>query len=137
MGDVHHEGDATMSSPADRKYTATHEWAKLEGSLVIVGITKHAVEELADITYLDLPEVGTAVKAGAKFGEIESVKAVSELVAPVSGTVAEVNAAVAENAAAIGDDPWDAGWMIRIAPSDPAELDALMDAAAYDASLEE
>lgn len=126
-----------MASPADRKYTATHEWARLEGSLVIVGITGHAAGELADITYLDLPEVGTAVTAGTKFGEIESVKAVSELNAPVGGTVAEVNAAAAENAAAVGDDPWDAGWLIKIDPADPAELDALMDAAAYDAQLEE
>jgi len=126
-----------MPSPADRKYAKTHEWAKLEGQLVIVGITRHAVNELADITYLDLPEVGTQVAAGEKFGEIESVKAVSELFAPVTGSVAEVNDGLAENAAAIGDDPWEAGWMVKIRPADPAQLDALLDAEAYDASLEE
>ena len=126
-----------MSSPADRKYAKSHEWAKLEGQLVIVGITQHAVDELADITYMDLPEVGTTVTAGEKFGEIESVKAVSELLAPVSGTVAEVNEAISENASDIGDDPWDAGWMIKITPADPSRMDALLDAAAYEASLEE
>jgi len=126
-----------MGSPADRKYTKTHEWVKREAEVLVVGITAHAVEELGDITYVDLPEVGARVAAGEKFGEIESVKAVSELVAPVDGTVAAVNTALAGSAAAIGEDPWGAGWLMKITPSAPSQLDALLDAAAYDASLAE
>jgi len=119
-----------MDSPDDRRYAQTHEWAMADGDLVRVGITSFATEQLGDIIYLDLPEVGREVEAGAAFGEIESVKAVSDLVAPISGEVREVNEPVADDLDAIADDPWSA-WMIAIAPSDPAQMDALLDAAAY------
>lgn len=120
-----------MQFPDDRRYTQTHEWAKVEGDLVRVGITSFAAEQLGDIIYLDLPEEGTEVQQGAAFGEIESVKAVSELIAPVSGEVREVNEPVMDDLDAVAEDPWEAGWMIAVAPDDPAEMDELMDAAAY------
>lgn len=119
-----------MDVPDDRKYSASHEWAMADGDVVRVGITRFAAEQLGDIIYLDLPEVGREVEAGAAFGEIESVKAVSDLIAPISGEVVEVNEPVADDLDAIAADPWSA-WMIAIAPSDPAQMDALLDAAAY------
>lgn len=125
-----------MDLPNDRRYTRTHEWAMVDGDLVRVGITSYAAEQLGDIIYLDLPEVGRTVEAGAAFGEIESVKAVSDLIAPVSGEVREVNEPVADDLDAIGADPWGA-WMIAIAPSDPAQMDELLDAEAYARLCEE
>ena len=120
-----------MQVPDDRKYAETHEWAKVDGDLVRVGITDFAVEQLGDIIFLDLPEVGAEVQQGAAFGEIESVKAVSDLVAPVGGEVVEVNESIMDDLDTISDDPWEAAWMIAVAPADPLEMDALMDAAAY------
>lgn len=125
-----------MDFPHDRKYSASHEWAMADGDVVRVGITSFAAEQLGDIIYLDLPEVGREVEAGSAFGEIESVKAVSDLIAPISGEVVEVNEPVADDLDAIADDPWSA-WMIAIAPSDPAQMDALLDAAAYAKLVEE
>ncbi len=126
-----------MELPNDRKYMQSHEWAKLDGDLVRVGITEFAVEQLGDIIFLDLPEVGTAVRAGAAFGEIESVKAVSDLISPVTGEVREVNEKLMDDLDAFADDPWEAGWMIVVAPEDPSELDGLLDADAYAAQAEE
>ncbi len=126
-----------MELPNDRKYMQSHEWAKLDGDVVRVGITEFAVEQLGDIIFLDLPEVGTAVRAGAAFGEIESVKAVSDLISPVTGEVREVNEKLMDDLDAFADDPWEAGWMIVVAPEDPSELDGLLDADAYAAQAEE
>jgi glycine cleavage system H protein len=126
-----------MELPNDRKYMQSHEWAKLDGDLVRVGITEFAVEQLGDIIFLDLPEVGTAVRAGAAFGEIESVKAVSDLISPVTGEVREVNEKLMDDLDAFADDPWEAGWMIVVAPEDPSELDGLLDADAYAAQAKE
>lgn len=126
-----------MQIPDDRKYTETHEWAKRDQSLIRVGITSFAAEQLGDIIYLDLPPVGTRVSQGTAFGEIESVKAVSELVAPVSGEIRDVNEPLMDDLDAVTDDPWDAGWMIVIAPDDPSAMDALLDAEAYAAHCEE
>lgn len=123
------------NNPAELKYTKDHEWARIEGDLVRVGITQHAVDQLGDVTLVDLPKVGSAVKAGAHFGDIESVKAVSELFAPVGGEVVEVNAALANKPELVNESPYEAGWMIVLRPSERGQLDALLDAAAYDAFL--
>jgi len=120
-----------MAVPDDRKYTQTHEWAKVDGDLIRIGITEFAGEQLGDIIFLDLPDVGAQVEQGAAFGEIESVKAVSDLLAPVSGEVVEVNEPLMDELDGVTDDPWEAGWMIAVAPADPSEMDALTDAADY------
>jgi len=120
-----------MDFPSDRKYSGTHEWAKVEGDVVRVGITSFAVEQLGDIIYLDLPEAGTEVQQDAAFGEIESVKAVSELIAPISGEVTAVNEDLMDDLDLVADDPWGEAWLLTVAPDDLGEMDALMDAAAY------
>ena len=122
--------------PDDRKYLDSHEWAKLEGDLIVVGITDFAVNELCngnegDLVYCDLPEADRLVEAGETFGEIESVKAVADLSSPVAGTVIENNAAIEDHLEILSEDPWKKGWMIRIKPNS-TKLDGLMDAAAYD-----
>jgi glycine cleavage system H protein len=121
-----------MPSPADRKYSESHEWHKVEGDLVVIGITQHAVDELTDITYVQLPAKGKAVTAGKNFGEIESVKATAELYSGVTGEVAEQNAAVIADPSLVNQDPFGKGWLIKVkAPG--ADLSKLMDAAAYNA----
>lgn len=126
-----------MGFPEDRRYTETHEWAKVEDDLVRVGITSFAAEQLGDVIYLDLPEAGTSVRQGEPFGEIESVKAVSDLISPVSGEVREVNEPLMDDLDTVSEDPWEAGWMIVVAPDNPSELEALMDAASYAKHCEE
>lgn len=118
--------------PSDRRYLESHEWAKKEGNLVLIGITAFAVEHLSDLTFLSLPAVGTKLKKGDRFGEIESVKAVSELFAPVGGEVAAVNTALAEKIESLSGDPWNAGWMIKLKGVADGEYNGLMDPAAYD-----
>lgn len=124
-----------MSSvrPAGCRYLKTHEWARQDDAgHVTVGISDHAVEMLnREIVYVELPKVGKAVKAGQSFGTIESVKAASDLYAPVSGTIAEINGALADNPALVADEPFAGGWMIKIAPADPAAFDGLLDDEAY------
>ncbi len=120
-----------MEFPDDRKYTETHEWAKQHGNLVRVGITRFAVEQLGDVIFLDLPDPSTHVTQGAAFGEIESVKAVSDLISPLSGDIIEVNEKLLDDYDAIADDPYEAAWMIAVAPADPGEMDKLLSAAAY------
>lgn len=126
-----------MDFPDDLRYTREHEWARKKGRNVAVGITEFAQEQLGDVVYLELPDVGDPVKKGESFGVVESTKAVSELFAPVSGKVVEVNDPLADAPQTINEDPYEEGWMVVIEPSDPAELDALMDAKAYQAFLEE
>jgi glycine cleavage system H protein len=121
-----------MGVPTDRRYTKTHEWHKLDGDVVTIGITQFAADELTDITFVDLPEVGKAVSAGQPFGEIESVKATAELNSGVTGKVTEVNAKLAESPELVNNDPFGEGWMVKVAVEDPAELDGLMSAADYD-----
>src|ERR1043165_3337584 len=118
--------------PRDRRYLASHEWAKKDAALVQVGITAFAVEHLSDLTFLSLPAVGTKLKKGDRFGEIESVKAVSELFTPLSGEVTAVNQALTENVESLGKDPWNAGWMIKLKVAGDDEWKSLMDAAAYE-----
>ncbi len=120
-----------MATP---KFAKTHEWIRLEDDgLATVGISSYAVEALTDLVFMQLPKVGRQVKAGESIGEIESVKAVSDFYAPVSGEVVEVNASLPNQLETLGNDPYGSGWLVRIRPADPAEIDALLDQAAYDA----
>lgn len=121
-----------MSSPSDRKYTDSHEWHKLEGEVVTLGITQFAVNELTDITYAELQPTGTEVKKGDSIGEVESVKATSDVYSAVSGEIVEVNDSLSDDPSAVNNDPFGKGWLVKIKVSDPAELDELMDAGAYD-----
>ena len=124
-----------MAVPTDRKYSETHEWFLVNGDTVTVGITQYAADELTDITYVDLPEVGTAVTAGGPYGEVESVKATSELITAVSGTVTEVNGDLADQPELLNEDPFGKGWIAKIKADSLAPLDSLMDAAAYEKSI--
>lgn len=119
--------------PSDLRYTKEHEWARLDGELATVGITAHAAELLGDIVFVELPEVGRTVAQFGAFGVVESVKAVSDLFAPVGGEVVETNPALVGQPELVNGDPYGDGWMVRIRLADPAQLDALLDATAYDA----
>ncbi len=124
-----------MIHPANLRYTPTHEWVRVEDDRAVVGITDHAQRELGDVVYLELPDVGRTVRAGEPFGTVESVKAVSDLYAPVSGEVVEVNRELTDHPEWINESPYEKGWMIVIRMSDPAELERLLDADAYERSL--
>ena len=126
-----------MDFPEDLKYSTEHEWARLENDGLVVGITDYAQESLGEIVYVELPDEGSKVSQGEAFGVVESTKAVSDLYAPVSGTVEEVNDTLLDNPELINEDPYEDGWLIRIAISDESELDKLMDAAGYARFLEE
>ena len=120
--------------PADLKYTKDHEWARAEaGGLVRVGVTSYAVEQLGDVTLVDLPKVGAKVEEHGHFGDIESVKTVSELFAPVAGEIAEINGALDAKPELVNESPYDKGWMVVIKAS--GDLSSLMDAAAYEKHL--
>jgi glycine cleavage system H protein len=119
---------------ADMKFAKTHEWIRPEADgLATVGISAYAVEALTDLVFMQLPAVGRKVKAGESIGEIESVKAVSDMYAPVSGEIVEVNTALPGQLETLGKDPYGAGWIVRIRPDDQAEMGTLLDQAAYDA----
>ena len=123
-----------MAIPDDRRYSKEHEWALVEDAgTVLVGISEFAQAELGDVVYVELPKAGERVKAGGQIGEIESVKAVSDLFSPVSGEIVEVNGAVKQKPELVNDSPYEKGWLLRIKPDDPSELDALLDAAQYGA----
>ena len=117
--------------PGDLKYTKEHEWARVQGKVVVVGVTAHAQESLGDVVYVELPKVGATMTEGKQFGVIESTKAVSELYSPVTGTVVKVNDALADNPSTVNTDPYGAGWIVEVELSDPKQVDALMDATAY------
>jgi len=124
------------SVPSDLKYTKSHEWARVEeNQRVRVGITAYAVEQLGDVTLIDLPDGGSEVAAGQHFGDIESVKTVSELYAPVSGTIVEVNGELEDQPELVNDAPYEGGWMLLIEAANADELEALMDGPAYEAHL--
>jgi len=123
--------------PKELRYSKEHEWAKVEGKRVRVGITKFAADKLSDVVYVELPQPGATVSFMQTFGVVESVKAVSDLYAPVSGTVVETNQALAEKPEIINTDPYGQAWMILVEPKDTKELDQLMDAAAYAAMVGE
>jgi glycine cleavage system H protein len=122
-----------MPSPADRKYTKEHEWVKVDGDVATMGITDFAQDQLGDIVYVDLPEPGTAIKQFEKMGEIESVKAVSDLFAPISGEVIEGNAQIVEKPELVNHDALGEGWLLKVRLSDPSEAGALLSAEDYDA----
>ncbi|MFW6060991.1 MAG: glycine cleavage system protein GcvH [Phycisphaeraceae bacterium] len=121
-----------MSTPDDRRYSESHEWHKLEGDTVTIGISQFAVEELTDITYVEVERQEGHIDKGEAFGEIESVKATSELYAGVAGEIVEVNQDVLDDPSLINQDPFGKGWIIRIKPDDPAEVDQLLAAADYE-----
>ncbi len=120
-----------MKVPTDRKYSETHEWFLIEDDIVSMGITQYAADELTDITYVELPEVGTKLKVGDIIGEVESVKATSEIIAAVAGEVVEVNTALADHPEQINDDAFEEGWIVRIRPESTEPLTALLDAREY------
>lgn len=119
----------------DLKYTRTHEWVRIEGDVATVGITDFAVKQLTDLVYIDLPEVGRALDVHDTFGEVESVKAVSDLYAPIAGEVVEVNSQLAGNLAVLSDDPFGKGWMVKLRITDPSTLEGLLDRAEYEAHI--
>ena len=122
------------NTPMDLKYSKSHEWVRVEGTQVVIGITDHAQESLSDVVYVELPSVGATFKAEDKFGVVESVKAASDLYMPLSGKVTAVNEALNNDPAAVNSDPYGEGWMLRLEPSNLAvELADLLDAAGYDA----
>lgn len=122
-------------NPSDRRYSKEHEWAKVEGDAVVVGITDYAQDQLGDVVYVELPKVGDRVAQSQIFGVIESVKTASDLFAPVSGVVIEFNQSMADDPAQVNDSPYGDGWLMKVKPDDDAtlqrELGALLDAAAY------
>ena len=131
-----------MSSKIDSsaKYLKTHEWARLDdvnGDVAVFGISDHAQEAMSDLVYVELPKVGQTLKAGEVFGVVESVKAASDVYAPISGEVIEVNEALPGTPETINQDPYAGGWMVKVKPSDADELNALMDAVAYEQFLKE
>ena len=125
-----------MNFPDDLRYTQEHEWVRVDGTTARVGITDYAQDALGDVVYVDLPQVGAAVAAMASCCEVESTKSVSEIFSPVSGTIAEVNSDLSDTPQMINEDPYGKGWIFAVQMSDAAELDNLMDAAAYQAFLE-
>ena len=124
-----------MQFPNDIRYTSEHEWIRVEGDEAYVGITDYAQSELGEIVFVDVPTEGETVAQGEVFGSIEAVKTVSDLNMPVTGEVLEINGALDAQPELVNNDPYGEGWIIRISVKDPAELDNLMDAAAYEASL--
>ena len=126
---------STMNFPANLRYTKDHEWIKLDGNVATIGITDYAQRELGDIVYVEVETVGKSLKAGEIFGTVEAVKTVSDLFLPVDGTITELNAGLANSPESVNSDPYGEGWMIKMTVKNPADVEALMDAAAYDAQV--
>jgi glycine cleavage system H protein len=126
---------ADASYPEDLLYHPEHDWVRMDGDTATFGITWFAQDALGEVVFLDPPEVGTRVTKDEPYAEVESVKAVSDVIAPLSGEIVEVNTALAEKPETINEDPYSEGWLVRVKLSDPGETDSLMDAAAYTASL--
>ena len=125
-----------MTSPADRSYIKDHDWVQVGADgMAVFGITDYAQDSLGDVVFVELPEPGAEVSQSESFGEIESVKAVSDLIAPVSGTVAERNDAVVDAPELVNDSPYDDGWLLKVEMADPSEVDDLMSAEEYDSFL--
>ena len=121
-----------MSSPTDLRYTRDHEWVRVDGDEATVGITQYAADQLGDIVFVELPETGRDLEVAKPFGVVESVKAVSDLFAPLTGSVISTNDALAAQPELVNSDPFGAGWMIKVNVADEAQLDDLLDGAAYD-----
>jgi glycine cleavage system H protein len=120
-----------MNIPAELRYSTDHEWVRVDGDTATIGITEYAQDALGDVVFVEMPETGTSVTAGDSFSEVESTKSVSDIYAPLSGSIAAVNDALESKPELLNSDPYGEGWICRITFSDPAELDALMDADAY------
>lgn len=127
---------AEASYPEDLLYHAEHDWAKIDGDVATFGVTWYAQDSLGDLVFFDPPAVGTEVTAGEGYAEVESVKAVSDVIAPLSGEIVEVNEALSDTPETINDDPYGAGWMVKVKLSDTAQVSELLDAAAYKATLD-
>ena len=125
-----------LSYPDDCRYADSHEYVRAEGELVRIGISAFAVDQLGDIVFVELPEVGATLGQGSSFGSVESVKAVEEVIAPISGTIEARNEAVLASPEELQNDPYGEGWLLLVRPSDPAQLDGLMDAATYSAKVD-
>ncbi len=125
-----------MNVPEHLSYSTDHEWVRVEGNRITLGVTDYAQDALGDVVFVDVPATGTAVSKGDGFSEVESTKSVSDIYSPVTGTIVEVNAELADSPERLNDDPYGEGWMCVIELADPAELDELMDAAAYTALIE-
>jgi glycine cleavage system H protein len=128
---------ADESYPDDLKYHAEHDWARIEGDTATLGITWYAQDALGEIVHLEAPQQGDSVAAGESYGEVESVKAVSDLISPLTGEIVEVNAALADSPETINEDPYGAGWLIRIRLADEGEVAGLLDVGAYRKLLDE
>jgi glycine cleavage system H protein len=126
----------TLEYPSDLKYLDTHEYARLDGEIATIGITAFAIDQLGDIVFLELPEMGDAIEQGEKFGTIESVKAVEDLNAPVSGTVIEINSALLDAPEQIGDDPYGEGWLLKVRIDDDIDLEDTLSADEYREQVE-
>ncbi len=124
---------AELHIPADLRYTRTDEWVKLDGDEAVVGVTDYAQNALSDLVYVELPQVGDTFKAGERFGTVESVKAASDVSLPIGGTVVAVNNALEGAPEKVNQEPYGAGWFIRIKPASTAEMETLLDATAYEA----
>ncbi len=118
--------------PGDLRYTKDHEWIRVEGDEAVIGITQYAADQLGDIVFVELPDAGTGLAQHATFGVVESVKAVSDLFAPIGGEVTGTNDALAGTPEVVNSDPYGEGWMVRVRVADPAQVDGLLDAAAYE-----
>jgi glycine cleavage system H protein len=123
-----------MKLDSNARYAESHEWVRKEGDLMVCGITDHAQEELSDVVYVELPEVGATFAKGEQFGVIESVKAASDLYIPMAGEIAEVNEALEDSPETVNEDPFGEGWMIKFKPSDPSQWDSLLAPKEYEAS---
>jgi len=128
---------ASESYPEDLLYNKEHDWARIEGDEAVLGITWYAHDALGELVHYEPPAVGAMIEKGKSYGEVESVKAVSDVIAPLSGEVLEVNRAVADAPETVNDDPYGEGWLVRVRLTDPGEADALMDAEAYKQHLAE
>lgn len=124
-----------MNHPSDLKYASTHEWVKIEGDLVVTGISDHAQDALGDLVYVEMPEVGQQITAGEQAGVVESVKTASDIHAPVSGVVVEVNTALEDDPDFVNDEPYGKGWIYKIKPNNIDDVNALLSSADYEAGL--
>ena len=126
---------ADASYPDDLVYHPEHDWARVDGDTATLGITWYAQDQLGEVVFFDPPEVGATITKDSPYAEVESVKAVSDVIAPLSGEIVEVNEGLSSGPEAINEDPYQGGWMVKVKLSDPSELDSLLDAAAYEGSL--
>lgn len=124
-----------MNFPSNLRYTKDHEWIKLDGNVATIGITDYAQRELGDIVYVEVETIGKSLKAGEVFGTVEAVKTVSDLFLPVDGTVTELNAALANSPESVNSDPYGEGWMVKMTVNNPADVEGLMDATAYETQV--